>query len=75
MTLNKEARRMVYQCALTLRADHPDWSTHTCLEEAFIKCAGRSCYNMPLELMLKEYRENRDATIKQLLDNLQSPKP
>jgi hypothetical protein len=57
---------MVYQCALSEKMQHPDWSTHTCLEEAMIKC-GRSWYTMPLESLLTEYRENKNADIESYL--------
>lgn len=74
MTLNKAARKMVYEGALTEKSNHPDWTTHTCLEESFIKCAGFSNYNYPLKTMLPEYQENPDGEISSFLNQLY-PKP
>jgi len=70
MTLNKNHRRMLYQYALSVQRDHPDWPTHTCLEESFIKCAGFSQYTVPLETMLPEYRNNKLLQIEDYLKML-----
>lgn len=56
--LNIHARRILYGTAVGIKREHPEWSTHTCLEEAMFRC-GRSYYIAPLQAMLKEYGENQ----------------
>lgn len=67
MKLNKSARRMLYGVAVTYKQDHPQSGTHTCLEEAFIKCAGMSNYDESLESILPEYRNNPTLPIEDYL--------
>lgn len=70
MSLNKNERQTLYQVANGIKNQHPDWSTHTCLEESFIKCAGMANYNQSLVSMLPEYRANQNASIETLLTKL-----
>jgi hypothetical protein len=58
---------MVYAAALTVKKDYPDWSNRSCLESAFIRCAGMSNYNAPIETMLPEFRKNPDGDISQYI--------
>jgi len=67
MKLSKAQRKMLYQAAITEKSYHIEWSNHTCLEEAFLKCAGMANYNEPLESMLPEYHANPKSELQSYL--------
>ena len=57
MKLNKDAKKMLFGVAAAIKRDNPKWSDHTCIEEAFIKCAGMENYNTPIDYLVPEFKE------------------
>lgn len=71
MKLNKKQRIMLYQVAITIKKDQPEMSNHSCMEEAFLRCAGFASYDEPLESMLPEYNRNSEGNIESFLNTIQ----
>lgn len=70
MSILKAGRKMVYECALTIKANNPQWDTRSCLEEAMRRCSKYLYERFDLKTLLVEYRENPDGEIQDYLSKV-----